>query len=342
MDGSGELEELLRFSGTSYTIYNGRYGKEVQHIRDFRVTEDGTVEMLWSPDEGGESYVESLRLEEIRRIPVTVCGIMLSEWIKRQIHRFNQESDTYYIVVEEYGIPENMSETEYDTAVEDFVTLVGVRTAAGKGPDIFVGAKILGGDVDGMVERGVLEDLRPYMERSGILTDEYFPMTFNCWRSGEGIYGILAEPEVYVYDGEEAVFFPQGEMDMASLVKSMSQYKERAIYMKGMGSLELLRHFLEGSENLWGMVDWNAGTCDFETGIFRELLEISGRYGDSSQSGYHILAKKKYCTDFYAVENPSEMEERGRILCGLGISSIFVGGGGPVGRVGFSREAGHI
>ena len=36
----------------------------------------------------------------------------------------------------------------------------------------------------------------------------------------------------------------------------MLALEEKAVFREGIGAGELLHYFLEGSETLWGMVDW--------------------------------------------------------------------------------------
>lgn len=311
-----ELSHLLSFDGTSYTTHNGRFGKERQRIWDFQMTGDDSAEILWTLDEGTESYIERLRLEKVLRIPVTICGIQINSWIKRQISQYNRANDTYHIVVTECAMPDGTRTETYNEAVKDFVTLTGIRTAAGNGPDIFVGSEIMGGNVIDMTERGLLEDLSPYMERSHILAEDYFPMAFDCWRLEQGIYGISPNPYFYICDAEKELLPKGQETDLKALLDSLAHYEEPAVYMEGISSQALLRHFLEGSEDLWGMVDWKAGTCCFNTDFFRQLLETARRYGQTSETNRRILAKKVSITSFYALESPSEMEMRERAPSG--------------------------
>ena len=58
------------------------------------------------------------------------------------------------------------------------------------------------------------------------------------------------------------------------------------IYVDSAG---LLRLFFEGSEDLWGMVDWEEGTCDFSGELFGKLL-AAGRFGYDSGKDKPLLA----------------------------------------------------
>nr|WP_305114435.1 hypothetical protein [uncultured Acetatifactor sp.] len=45
--------------------------------------------------------------------------------------------------------------------------------------------------MEGMQGKGVLEELNPYMEDSGISEEDYFPLAFSVLRQGEKIYGVI-------------------------------------------------------------------------------------------------------------------------------------------------------
>lgn len=311
---TGEMEDILLFSGTSYTLAGSGGLEYYEDIQDFRVTEDGSVDVLRTNYYGSPAYVEHLRLETIQRTPVVFCAPVVSDWFKRQISRFNQENDEYYIVVEEMGLSDGNMEEQYETALEDYVRRIGIQVSTGKGPDILVGEDILGGNVPDMIEKGVLEDLRPHMERTGLKEEDYFPMTFDAWRNGDEIYSVCTNPLTYTIEADRNVM--GSEPDIRETVDGLLAFNEKAVYLEGFGSRELLRLFLEGSEDLWGMVDWETGTCDFGGGLFADLLETAKRYGDDDRNNYQRIAQKARCLEVFEATVASELEERGLVLAG--------------------------
>ena len=71
--------------------------------------------------------------------------------------------------------------------------------SAGGGPDI-VNSILMKEDIEGLLEKGTLEELSPYTASSGIREEDYFPLTFASLRQGEHIYGV--NPGIVVWDTE--------------------------------------------------------------------------------------------------------------------------------------------
>lgn len=310
----GEMKDVLLFNGTSYTITGSGSGLLWEDIRDFRAAEKGCAELLRTDEYGRAAYVERLSLETVQRTQVVLCAPAVDGWLKRQIARFNQENGNYHVVIEELGLSDGTREAEYQEALEDYARRISVQVATGKGPDILVGNEVLGGGVQDMIEKGALENLRPHMDRTGILEDDYFPIAFNAWSRGEEIYGICVNPEISALEADRNI--AGSEPDIEGMAEALLAFREKAVYLEGVDSQALLRLLLEGSESLWGMVDWEAGVCDFGGKLFADLLEVSRIYGDAPGNDSQRIAQNVDYIDFYDAASPLELEERGLALAG--------------------------
>ena len=309
---TGKLTDVLLFSGTSYSVWgSGSYGY-LEEVSDFRVTEKGRAEILKTNSYGSPAYIERLSLETVQRIPVVLGAPVVSDWLKRQIVRFNQENSVYYVVAEELGRGDGTGEAEYADAMEDYIRQTSIQLATGKGPDILFGEKVLGDNVIDIIEKGILEDLKPYMESTGVREEDYFPLAFSAWRTGEEIYGICFDTVMEVQEGDGNVI----GADIRETVENLLEIPDKRAYMSGVDSQELLRIFLKGSETLWGMVDWETGTCDFEGDLLKEILEAAKKFGAAPENQYPCVAKKEYYQTFYHASSPSELDKRGLRLAG--------------------------
>nr|WP_300658418.1 hypothetical protein [uncultured Acetatifactor sp.] len=316
----GEMTEVLNFFGTSYSAAGSGFNAELEMVADFRVAEDECVEVLRSASSGNPAYVEHLSLKEIEKIPVVLCTTTVGSWLRHQISRFNQENETYHIVMEEWVASDGLSTAEFEESLKNYVRRLSVEIAAGKGPDILIGEEILGGNVMDMIDKGVLEDLRPYMERSGIREEDYYPIAFSAWSRGEKIYGICPDPLIYALEADRDIL--QNSSDIRGITDALLAYQGEAVYLKGMDSSALLRLFLEGSETLWGMIDWEKGTFDFKGELFLDLLQVAQRYGDTPsalgapENNTLCIAQREDFRDYYYAPSDSELEERGLVLAG--------------------------
>lgn len=92
-------------------------------------------------------------------------------WLSEQIALFNQKDSNYHVILERCG---------YGNDLEDFARLTSVQVGAGKGPDILCGDNLLQDYLGGMLDKGALEVLNPYMAASGIREEDFFPLVFSA------------------------------------------------------------------------------------------------------------------------------------------------------------------
>ena len=295
----GSQTDRIEFANTSYKLVD--YG----WIKDIRVLEDGSAEFLWA--ESGRSTREKLEWEQIDKIPVVMRGFHFNNsWIKDAVAGFNRQSDAYVISLEEAG-------DDWD----DFATQTSVQIASGGGPDLLYG-EVLSDYIQGMLDKGGFEDLAPYMESSGIKEEDYFPLAFSSWRRDEKIYGINVDVVTYCYSMERSVLGgDSGEPDIETLVDALYGHDDRAMYMRFSGAGDILELFLEGSEDLWGMIDWEEGRCDFGGELFAKMMEVAKRYAYDENLEYPILASFDTCDSLLAFQPPSMLEEMGRVNVGV-------------------------
>ncbi len=305
---------FLKFEGTTYHEDVGK------NVTGFRLLEDGSFEILRSDgtlrnagnseNNIGIGDVETLRLSDVAqgKIPIVMRGFYFNlGWTKDMVTRFNQSQEEYVVILDEW---------EEGTDWDDFVRRTAVEIATGKGPDIICG-EIFEESIYSLVQKGVLEDLKPYMEESGIREEDYFPLAFSSWREGEEIYSILPFIKVESYRIDEAVLGDRRVPDIETLMDALIAYKEDAIYLYNKDSASLLRFFLEGSETLWGMVDWEKGTCDFSGALFEKLLQVSKRYGYNERLHYPAVAQSRFCDHIYLYDSEAEQEKEGMVKSGV-------------------------
>lgn len=308
---NGDWTSIWSFNKTTY--------QKPQQMRllDFILTEEGEAQLLWGPFSNSTSEIFLQTLHQINtgegKTPIVMCGTEFAgsdgAWFKTMAALFNQENDRYFIVLEECGI-------QGDPA--DYARQTSVEVSAGKGPDIFYG-DVLGEYAYGIASKGGFADLRPYMEASGIKEDDCFPCAFGYWRDGKKIYSITTNicstPKGGGYYIDSAVIGSTEEPDIETLVDALLSWQEDAVYADYVNSSGVLELFLEGSENLWGMVDWNKGTCDFSGELFAKILQAAKRYGYNPKNQLPSLAQ----SEFYVLNlfmDRATREEEGKVMAG--------------------------
>ncbi len=296
---------LLSFTGTSYLTEHS-----MAQMQDFQMAEDGSVEILWKDSgNGAEATLERLQMAKVDKTPIVMRGNFMSDgWITKLVSSFNRQNGDYHVIIEDCGAENDL---------EDFARLTSIQLGAGKGPDI-IQADFMQDYIAGMLEKGALKDLSPYMKGSGIREEDYFPFVFNTWRDGEHIYGINPRANIVGYRMDADILGGGDEPDIETLLDSLLSWKENAVYMSGMNSQGLLKVFLKGTDTLWGMVDWERGSCDFGDGLFPKMLEAAKRYGDDGRKGQlPAIAESRVFYDAYKFDSSAEQESAGTVTCGV-------------------------
>lgn len=299
----GGAVPVLYFAGTSY-------GRHVDlTLQDFRMPENGRVEILQSDSDGVDCLLEKLQMEKVKRIPIVVrAGALVFDDFKKTIVLFNQENSSYHVVLEECVNRENL---------EDFARLTSVQMNAGNGPDILFGSDLMADYITGMLEKGALEDLKPYMEADGTREEDYFPLVFSAWRQGDKIYGAVYRTWVWQRTIQEEVLGSSDTPDMETLVDALLAREGGCLYVSGYGADQVLQEWLKWTESLWGMVDWEQGSCNFDTELFRKLLEAAARYGDDGRKDPALaVAGGNNFENVFTFSDAAELEAKGEVICG--------------------------
>ena len=311
---SGGKERIMSFTGTSYLLQEDYQNS----IEDFRVLDDGSVELLryrWGADGKKAFLSEVLQLAEetdqktvlsMRCWNLTGVPAGTQAWLKQQVVSFNQQSSSYIVALDE--CPEG-------TEAEDFARQTSIEMTAGRGPDLLFG-DVLGDYVYGAIQKGVLADLAPYMEASGIREEDYFPSAFGAWREGSGVYGVCLSVRLDSYRMRKGVLEEGAAPDGEELVDALLAWPEDGVLRLNWGAAEVLRYLLEGSEDFWGILDWEAGTCDFSGGIFARMLEAAKRFGsDGLTERQEILESRS--TNILTFDTAADQEAEGMEAAGV-------------------------
>lgn len=297
---SGNTDSLISFNGTSYVLQGNDPGKKVKE--DFRMLEDGRMELLWS--DGSVEYLSQEQLGGDKELVVLYAGIADS-WLKDKIGKFNLKNDKYYIVLQE-----NTSED-----LQSFMEQTDLELATGKGPDIVCGDAV--NDIYSLLEKGAFEDLASWMENSGIREEDYFPGAFSNWKYDGKIYGIGYRAAIKSIGMNSEVIGKESISGVEDLLDRLLAYEGNAIFQNRLSSGGIIRRLLSNSESLCGMVDFDRGVCDFSGKLFEKLLEAAKKYGyDEKKEVETIVAESfEYC-NFYCFFDQNYLEDMGKITTG--------------------------
>lgn len=289
---SGELTEEI-----SMSIYNDILPYA---IKDFKVLGGMTVEFLrksetlvWMPAD----------IEKYRQSVVIQCAYNTS-WMQAMVDAFNRSNYQYYAVLEKYD-RDSGSVAEYQEGIEK-------QVAAGGGADILALDSI---DQSYFIDMGWLEDLAPYMERSGMDILDYFPVAFEKGKRGNSIYSAdltISMSGLYI---KEEILGNRQEPSVEYLMNCLLDYTEPSVLSEGWRCKTVLHYLLAGSDDLWGCIDWENRTCDFMSDFFAKALEVSLLFGDEGNN-LPAVADIRNTSGFYDYINDEQMDLAGEYYIG--------------------------
>ena len=253
--------------------------------------DDLDIEIFYHADEGEadrsfipsaeEDAEEKSKAEDEEKIVITLALVAADTegamaLMEEAAYRFNKNNDKYYV---------ELRTCHYGEELGTMRDRLSVEVGAGGGPDLMTD------DVFPMTQEimdsGVLVDLTPYLEASGITSEIYFP-TYAAAVSGDRIYGIRPTISVRGFSvAAEVLGDREPPEDVEALVDLLLEYQGHgSFFSTSFRGRYILRDLLEGSEDLWGMIDWEEKTCDFTGPFFSKLLDMAKRYREDGIKGY--------------------------------------------------------
>ncbi len=295
----GIRTELMSFVGQLEQLYGEN---NYLSLSDFRIGDNGQIDMLQNT---GVRELNSVNIAEVKDL-VVVCVSIPSKELKAMTAVYNKQSEDYYVVLNVPGENEEL---------KDYYQRIVLEYSSGNGADIYSGDAGL--DEVSLIEKGGYATLNTYLEESGIREQDYFPVTFDAFRDGETIYAInpFCSPQ-NMYISKD--FLRGSEIPtIEKLLGLLDEYKGDSVFHIYYNEKHILNYFLEGTEDLWGMVNWEQGTCDFEGELFTKMLKVSKRYAYSEEKAdYPTVAEINRKNGLYGFETEEQLETRGFVAVG--------------------------
>lgn len=248
----------------------------------------------------------------------------LDQRVAEAMNQFNRASDTYRVEVETYGSAQDLQ----------------LKLAAGDVPDLLYwdqGTLEDGPSISLLAKKGYLLDLEPFFDRDEELsTEDFIPNLLELAKSQAG--GLYAMPIEFYYvtliGQKDYVGDTPGwtVSDMLAAAEQKPEDMEMWEYISQWDMLDILLRC-----NLSDLMDLDAGTCNFRTQEFYDMLTLSRDYfpsevGESyTPSGSAMLQGEGGLgrVGQFASDVLRPLEEQGKTLIGYpgagdsGLSIIF-------------------
>ena len=251
-----------------------------QDIEIFYHADDGEVDWSFIPSEVDVSE-QKRAAEDEGKIVITLALASdatgdAMDTIAAMAVMFNHDNEKYYVELRSCHYGEELATMKDQLLVE---------VGAGGGPDIMT--ETVFPATQEIMDSGILVDLTHYLEKSSITSETFFP-AYATLVSGDRIYGIQPSIAVRGYSVDpEALGDREPPEDVEALADLLLEYQGHGSFLtKSFRGRYILRYFLEGSEDLWGMIDWEEKACDFTGPLFSKLLDVAKRYREDGIKGY--------------------------------------------------------
>lgn len=279
------------------------------NIDTFTVLADGRVlalSTIYSNDgtRAEAVYLTKTPYAEMPEREILTLGIMYtSQDINNAVVNFNKNNDKYRIQVIDYGT-DYSSEEEYNDAITRFNNAL----TSGNGPDIF-NTEII--NMSMMAQKGVMEDLNPYLEADADLKrEDLFESVLEAYSIDGKLYCIPNNFYVMTVMGKasEVGDTPGWTLDeLMALMDSKPEGTEVLEYATKELILQLSMIY-----NFDSYIDWETGECSFNGEEFVKVLEFADRF----------VSEEDYSYSEDGPSTPSKIQDGTLMLMNTTISSV--------------------
>lgn len=221
-------------------------------------------------EKGKEGESASVTNEEIptdEEIVSYGCVVMDPE-IQKAIVRFNKLNSDVEIVIKDYG-------KEAGNDAETAITQMNLDILNGTAPDIL--ALPFKCSMDLYVQKGVLENLYPYMDEDETLSrEDFLPNILEAYEKDGNLYALPVAFELDTLLGKASVLGDKVGWTLDEMVAFVDSCQPEASVFKKASKWEIMKICMTANWNKF--VDWNNSEDIFDIGEYKKILEFSNRF----------------------------------------------------------------
>ncbi len=244
-------------------------------VDNMSVTEDGRIVALmndWNTNKSEIAYLTKTKTADLPQKKQIVIGTLTGgqELLFAAVD-FNKQSTDCHITIKSYMDVNDWSETSY----QDAITAMNNAITSGNCPDIIALNSI---SVEQLANKGVFEDLTPFLEQSSKLEkDDYLENVLAACTYSGVLVGIPKTFSLSTLAGKTSEVGEEPGWTLKEMIAFANEHPGSALldYADKSSMLSACLSLLQDS-----FIDWNAGTCDFTSEEFKELLEFVASFPD--------------------------------------------------------------
>ena len=255
-------------------------GLNVEEAGNFRV-------LLGTQGSGVDTTYELYDLQPIdpsalpEKTVLTLASLSPSQPLRQQVAKFNRENDRYRIEVLDYSEYSEIiaSPGSYTEDSSSAILKLNTELLSGNLPDLI---DVSGGElpVAQYAVKGFLEDLLPYLNAdSAVSPDKLMESVLNAVKTDGKLYQLPTSFQVVSAAGKREIVGGYESWTTDEVEDALKKLPEGAtVFNVDYTKSHVLYLCASGAMNRF--VDWQAGTCSFDSDEFRSILSFANTFPD--------------------------------------------------------------
>lgn len=249
-------------------------GVDNSQISSFTICDDGSFITTSSDYSGAQSqmnlsFIKPVDSSEVKEKKILSLGCYYLNWnIRSAVADFNKKNEEYTIYVTSYS--DNNDTSDWSAALTKFNNEI----LAGNVPDIL----LINSDMpyDSYAAKGLFTDMYELIDNDPEITREAFmPNVLKAMEKDGKLYEITPSFSVQTYAAKTSLVGTDQHLTMDKANEILAQMPEGAQLTNYLMSQS---DFLSNAINFSSFVDYENGTCSFDTPEFKAVLETAKTY----------------------------------------------------------------
>ncbi len=235
---------------------------------------------------------------EVKEKQVLTLAMAYTDWgVRKQVIKFNKESDEYRIKLVDYSA---LYATQEDYTAG--LTRLNTDIASGKTPDIILIDTEM--PIDSYISKGLFVDLKPYMEKDEELDiNNFMPNILEAFSVNGKYYTLVPSYNILTIAAKTSDVGPEKGWTVKEAQDILASKPEGTEFLPGMTKNEMLINCM----NMAGtqFIDKETGKCSFDSEEFIQTLEFINTFPKE-------IGEEYYNDEYW--QNYDSMWRDGRVL----------------------------
>lgn len=299
--GDSDKKQIMNFIDSDLEVY-GLY--QIAGVND-----DSFFATYDNMDTGNNSLAMFTKVppEEVKEKQVIVLAMADSNWnVRRNAINFNKENEDYRISILDYS-------SLYATDDDYMAGLNRLNTdiASGKIPDIILLNDAM--PVESYIGKGLFEDLKPYIEKDEELDiHNLMPNIVEAYSVNGKMYSLVPSYSIRTILAKASDVGDERGWTVQEAMELLASKPEGTQLLESTTKSTMLMYCMSMSGNQF--IDWESGTCNFNSDEFVQMLEFIGTFPDE-------IDDEIYTDDYW--NNYESMWREGKVLASVYYLSSF-------------------